>query len=211
MIGYMGSKSYTALEGLAFVNGISLDVLDIRSDFVSQIDQPDVLAILYGPPEPQDTDLYKLASFLDAGGRVVLFYNKDWAESNPLLQELFGVSVVEEALLGYGLDSIQFPEQSLPSWATGRTVVIAAVQSNYLSSYLMTTHQDGERTYIHNPSLDTDRLIYLSLPDRSVTAWPTVRRGGEGYNYTNFFHDREIGFMDNEEASIGLLLYLAGK
>jgi hypothetical protein len=38
-----------------------------------------------------------------------------------------------------------------------------------------------------------------------------VRRGGEGYNYTNFFHDREIGFMDNEEASIGLLLYLAGK
>ena len=212
MIGLMPTDDYTAFEGLAFLNGISLDVSVVRQDFVNGLEQPDVLVAIYGPYEPNDSELYELADFVEGGGRVLFLYNERWTPYNPLLQQLFGISVVEETVLGPGLESIQLDEQSLPSWVSGLTVVFASAYRYEINTYLMSTLEGGERRYIRNTDLGTDRLIYLSLQDRSITAWPaTVWVTGSFGNrhWTQFFHDDEIGYMDNEEAAVGLLLYLA--
>jgi len=217
MIGFIDQRGYSALEGLAFLNGLSLDLNDSsdHAEFRNSVEQPDVLVALYGPTEPFDSELYQLSSLVQHGGRVLFLYNERWAEYNQLLQDLFGISVVEEDILGPHLDSVQLDEQSLPSWASGLTVVLAGRRDYNLRSYLMSTLEGGERRYVRNPELEADRLIYLSLENRSITAWPAIIWVREGYpsGYripTHFFHDEEIGFMDNEEAAVGLVRYLAG-
>lgn len=220
-------STYTQLEGLAFTDGIKFNLYDnsgpgrYNNDFLNELKSPDVAAGIWLNSYITDADLITLKDFIDDGGKLFLAYGDWWTVHNELLQDLFGVSIVKEEVLGNdhgGHASIQY-QSILPSWANKMSVYVAD-ENGYntlsLTSYLMTIIQGGEKAKFSSEASGDQVLMYLSNAEGSVIFWPHVHYYKYGSarscsTYIDFFEDKQIDYQENEQAALAMLNYLLGR
>ena len=208
------SKSFSKLDGIAFTHGIDFDDYTNPNTFIDQLDEPDVIAAIYGAGEVDDNHLYALDNFVESGGRVFMDYGPRWGLQNSLFQQLFGISISVETILS-SEDILIYPSSSLPSWMDGLSVgVQGSTFEHFLGHYLYVPGIDGERRYIVSQETGLSRLVYYSSPDEKITFWPHTDYLCCGWGlelYYNFFYDDEnIDYFDNETAALNMLHFLLG-
>src|SRR5690606_18873918 len=73
-----GVAELTKLSAAAYVNGFSVTVYDDQAAFLSELDEPDVAAAIYGGQVASDPGRRKLYDFVQDGGRILLMYDGSW-------------------------------------------------------------------------------------------------------------------------------------
>ena len=205
-----GVAELTKFSAAAYVNGFSVTVYDDQAAFLSELDEPDVAAAIYGGQVASDPGLRKLYDFVQNGGRIFLMYDGSWLARNAALQELFGVTLAAEKIDIQTRSSFHYRPTLLPSWLDSYSVGIPSL-SNDLSAYfnlylVVPTSWPGERGTLvgENASL---RLLYYANPTSTVTFFP-LPLGGD-FQWTElFFNDENIDYFDNERAAVAILAYL---
>ncbi len=213
------NPGFTKISSLAFENGIELKVISDLDLFLVSLLNRRIGSAIFAGREISDRSALELRRFIDAGGRVLFFFNQEWSENNDILQSLFQVSINNEDLIGdsdrrVAVDTINYADSMLPTWASGLQVLVTGTNCNapclYLRGYISTTIGGGEGSYFSSGQTGNDRLVYLRTPDQSVTFWIRPSQRFSTWFPIDFFDDANIDFLNNDSATLAMLRYLAG-
>lgn len=205
-----GVAELTKFSAVAYVNGFSVTVYDDQAAFLTELDEPDVAAAIYGGQVASDPGLRKLYDFVQYGGRILLMYDGSWLERNAALQELFGVSLAAEKIDVQARSSFHYRPTLLPNWLDGYSVGIPSLSNDLIAHFnlylVVPANWPGERGTLEGENASL-RLLYYANPTGTVTFFPLPLGGA--FQWTElFFNDENIDYFDNETAAVAILEYL---
>ncbi len=217
---YLPDASLSKLNGLAFANGIELSIAEDSGAFMEQLQDPQVVAAIYGSDRsrenvyaPSDRILLSIEAFVSDGGHALLMYDRAWVEQTELLQDLFEIAIANETLM-YDEGTLRFADSILPPWLQGMRIGVEG--ETWLTAYVLTPNPQGFTGSIISQDSGRERIAYYETSSGSLSFMPrTIRCVGWQYSCVNYAHgdwldDRNIDFLDNEEAAIALLRHLSG-
>lgn len=195
---------YSKLMEAAVEEGIKVDVIRDRGEFMTELMDPDLDLVIY-PADSwnQDGDLRAVADFTNGDGNALLLYDHRWKQFHvEILQEQFGVTVVGAEIIntsGAVPLSNLFPEplHQLNTFTTGSSWVAARA---YLE-----TEAEGEKVYMEDRNGE-QRLVFYRNSDGNVAFMLQTPAYPPKSNF--FFDDVGIEYGENEEAAVQLLKYL---
>jgi len=205
---YFSDEDFTKFAALAFTKGLKLSV-PTRS-FPEELLSPDVAAaILIGSESAED--ILAIDAFVKSGGTAIILYSRDWVDYNELLQDIFGVSVVQEMVLSVDNTLIVPPAVLPPELREYQVGMVHDDRELRIRAYLVTNQGNAGGGLIPSKETGKDRLVYY--PSDSLIFMPAIHSYTDSYSsiyrhkthYTPFFGDTMYDYFDNELAANALL------
>lgn len=216
-----GSSDYSKLDALAWTNGIDLRITEDPDEFMEQLHESDVVAVMYGSRTysrrlmaPNDRVLLSVDTFVRDGGKALLFYDYSWEDSNDLLTDAFDFAVVAETLAS-GEGHLRFEDSMLPAWLSGMRVGMQSTEI-FLNVYLVTQDGEGIQRLLTSSDSGRERMVYYESPSGRLILFPRPVRCETQDHYCDstvhidWFDNQNIDFFDNERAALAVLKYLLG-
>jgi len=196
--------SYPGFQTLTEVlaeEGISFSIVKTMAEF-QNLANSDASLLIY--PASMTFDRPKnfsaIDSYVSSGGHVLYIFNSMWRSFKYFAELGLTINGTETINKGgsYSLGNT-LPDflQDLDTLVTGSNII----GSGYIE--LDPEIEGGERVYI-----DEEKLVFYSLPDRSVTFMLQIRSSNPASAF--FFDDVGIQNGDNSEAFVRLLKHLMG-